>query len=59
MSNIWDKMTFQTKYYAPVNVKPRGGGRARVRILTEVVKIDMGILSDDTEIGVGNFDSIG
>ena len=42
---------------APVNVKPQGGGGARVGILIKVVEIDMGILIDDTEIGVGVFDS--
>ena len=37
---------------------PRGGGGARVGILTKVVEIEMGILTDDREIRVGNFDSI-
>ncbi len=37
---------------------PRGGGGAHVGILTKVVEIDMGILTDDAKIRVGNFDSI-
>ncbi len=35
-----------------------GGRRGRGGILTKIVKIDMGILTDDTEIRVLNFDSI-
>ena len=50
--------TYQGEVMHQSMSSPRGGGGAQVGILTKVVEIDMGILTDDMEIGVGNFNSI-